>query len=76
MKKYNILTVAPFFPPDQGGLSFHVLNLTRNLAELGDNITIIAPTKGNDIKSKYDELFKKVYRLNSFFPSRMALFNS
>jgi len=44
-----------------------VLNLTRNLTELGNSITLIAPKRGRDITSQYDGQFKQVHRLRSFF---------
>ena len=63
MKKYNVLTVTPFFPPGKGGIHNHVLNLTRNLTELGNSLSIITPKQGEDIPSQYFGHFKKV----SFF---------
>lgn len=38
----NILTVTPFFPPDRGGLSYHVFNLCTNLIDQGNSISVVA----------------------------------
>ena len=34
MKKYNVLTVTPFFTPDIGGIANHVFNLDVNLDKM------------------------------------------
>lgn len=67
MKNYNILTVTPFFPPDKGGLSYHVFNLNTNLISDGNFVSIIATKKiGNKI-SELDIGSKLSTRLNSIY---------
>lgn len=37
----RILIVSPYFPPYPGGLEYHVLNLSRGLAERGHEVTVV-----------------------------------
>jgi len=67
MKKYKILTVAPFFPPDKsGGLVNHIVNINTKLMEKGYDVTIIAPKHIVDKRNLKSEKFK-VHRINSIF---------
>ena len=67
MKKYKILTVAPFFPPDKsGGLVNHIVNINTKLMEKGHDVTIIAPKHIADKRNLKSEKFK-VHRINSIF---------
>lgn len=43
MKKYNILTVTPFFTPDVGGIVNHVFNLDANLNKMSHVNSIMTP---------------------------------
>jgi glycosyltransferase involved in cell wall biosynthesis len=57
------LIVSPFYPPDLGGISYHVKNLVTRLASRGWDITVIAcsrrgPTHGLDPKL---ELVRAIY---------------
>ena len=66
-KNYKILTVTPFFPPDVGGISNHVLNLDSSLIREGVDVTIIAPIHfGNKIKQS-NKIFSSTYRIKSIF---------
>lgn len=68
MKKYKILTVTPFFPPDiSGGLVNHVVNININSAKLGNDISIIAPKHLRDKIHLSHENFKHVFRINSIY---------
>jgi len=65
MEKYKILTVTPFFPPDKGGLSYHVYNVTKRMEEYGHKLTIVAP---KSIRSKeHTSEGSNVIRLKSVF---------
>ena len=66
MPNYKILTVTPFFPPDVGGITNHVLNLNIRLAKLGNNITIVAPKRLHHKISPHTD-FKEVFRINSTY---------
>jgi len=62
----NVLTVTPFFSPTKGGISNHVFNITKNLSEIGNTISLITPKL--DLKtSQYYKHFKNVCELNSFY---------
>jgi len=67
MKKYNILTVTPFFPPDIGGLADMVLNLNNNLTKLGHNVSIIASKHILDNKINPKGFSNNVFRINSIY---------
>ena len=62
----HVLTVTPFFPPTKGGVSIHVLQVTKNLTEIGTTISLITPKLEKKI-SQYYEHFKNVYEINSFY---------
>lgn len=67
VKTHRILTVTPFFPPDVGGISTHVLNLNVNLIKEGNEISIVSPIhSGNKMKDS-NEIFSHIYRINSIF---------
>ena len=56
MKKYKILTVAPFFPPDKSaGLVNHIVIINTKLMERGHDVTIIAPKHVADKRKSYTE---------------------
>jgi len=66
MNRYRILTVTPFFPPDGGGLSYHVFEINKILKKRGNDITIIAPKHlGNKKLNNYENF--RIYRINSIF---------
>jgi len=67
MKKYNILTVTPFFPPDVGGISDMVLNTNINLAKQGHDFSIIAPKHVGDNQTKPEGFSSNVFRINSIY---------
>jgi len=66
MPNYKILTVTPFFPPEVGGITNHVLNLNTRLAKLGDNITIVTPKWFHHKISSHTD-FNEVFRINSVY---------
>ncbi len=67
MKTYNVLTITPFFPPDKGGLSYHVFNLNTNLINQGNSVSIVATKHlGNKI-SELDIGSKLYMRINSIY---------
>ena len=69
MKKLNVLMITPFFPPDRGGIANHVFNLSRNLANPGNNLSLITPKRHNNRIAEYGNHFSKIYELNTFnFP--------
>ena len=64
----NILMVTPFFPPDFGGIAYHVLNITKNLVNLGNKISIIVPKNRNENnQSASFDYYDKIYRISSFY---------
>lgn len=65
MKKYNILTVTPSFPPDIGGIADVAFNLNTNFVKQGHKVTIIATKDGKEKKSKPEGFSPKVFRINS-----------
>src|SRR5713226_4032182 len=67
MMKFNILTITPFFPPNQGGLSFHVLNLTTNLMSQGNTISVAAPKHLGEKISDPEIGLKSSVRINSIY---------
>jgi len=67
MKKFNILSVTPFFPPEIGGISYMVLNLNNNLIKQGHDVTVIAPKHIGESISKPQEYSSEVYRINSIY---------
>ena len=67
MKKFNILTVTPFFPPDKGGISDMVFNLNSNLAKFGNEVTIIAPKHVSENTIKPEGFSFNVFRINSIY---------
>ena len=66
MKKYKILTVTPFFPADIGGIANHVLNLTKHLTKLGNDLSIITPKKNSGIISEYYDHFTNIHHIQTF----------
>ncbi len=67
MKKYNILTITPSFPPDIGGIADVVFNLNSNFSKLGHNISIIAPKHFRGKKTKPEGFNHEVFRINSIY---------
>ncbi len=67
MKKYNILTVTPFFPPDKGGIADMVFSLNTNFSKLGHDVSIIVPKHVRNSKTKPDGFSHNVFRINSIF---------
>jgi len=67
MKKFNILTVTPFFPPDKGGIADMVFNLNANFTKLGNDVTIVAPKHVNENKTKPVDFSSNVHRINSIY---------
>jgi len=67
VKTYKILTVTPFFPPDVGGLSTHVQNINANLIKEGNDVSIIVPKHMDNKIKEPNEIFSKVYRMNSIY---------
>ncbi len=41
----KVLVVTPFYPPDIGGISYHVKHLTENLIEMGVEVEILTASK-------------------------------
>jgi glycosyltransferase involved in cell wall biosynthesis len=67
MSKYKILSVTPFFPPDIGGISNHVMNLNSNLVLEGHSVSMMTP-KRLGAKIPLDAgSFKQMLRINSVF---------
>lgn len=67
MKNFNILTVSPFFPPNRGGLSYHVLNLNTNLIKLGNSVSIIATRHLSENISELNIGSKLTTRVSSLY---------
>jgi len=67
MKKYNILSVTPSFPPDVGGIADMVLNHNINLVKQGHEISVIAPKHVGENVPKLDIFPHKIFRINSIF---------
>jgi len=65
-KEKHVLTVTPFFPPTKGGVSDHVFQVTKNLSEIGYDLSLITP-KLPMRTSQYYKQFKNVHELNSFY---------
>jgi 1,2-diacylglycerol 3-alpha-glucosyltransferase len=68
MKNFNILTITPFFPPDRGGLSYHVLNLNTNLINSGNSVSTIATKHLGEKISEVNIGSKSTIRISSFYP--------
>lgn len=65
---YRILQVSPFFPPDVGGISSHVYNLSVNLTKYGDSIFIATPKRflhGRKEVSNLDQ--QHILHMNSIY---------
>ena len=67
MKKYKILTVTPFFPPDIGGIADMVHNLNANFVKQGHDVSIIAPKHIGESKNKTKEFSYREFRINSTY---------
>src|SRR2546426_4368219 len=67
MSKYKILSITPFFPPDTGGISNHVINLNSNLVMEGHSVSIITPKRTGIKIPNVAGGFKQVFRINSVF---------
>jgi len=67
MKKLNVLSVTPFFPPEIGGIADMVLNLNNNLIKQGHDVTVIAPKHFGQSIAKSQKFSSKVFRINSLY---------
>ena len=67
MKTYDILMITPFFPPDMGGLSYHVFNLTANLIRKKNSVSIVATKHLGKNISELDMDSKLSTRINSIY---------
>ena len=68
----RICMLTSEFPPDLGGISYHVYNLSNKLVERGHNVTVI--TRGKWRKSDYEKIDGiSIYRVR-FIPSYPDIF--
>ena len=67
MTKFKILTVTPFFPPDIGGLSYHVQNLNLNLVKQNNNVSIVAPKHLTQETPSPDDVLNHVFRIPAIY---------
>ena len=69
----KILVITPFFPPDTGGISYHVENITKRLAKRGHKIIIVSQHIGkHDFRQRIDKNIV-LYKLASFTPLSFLL---
>jgi len=62
-KKMKVLIITTFYPPSKGGIQTYTYEITKNLQNMGNEVTIFA-ISSNGIKKIFSHPFLKVYKEN------------